>query len=1046
MDNNTSDGTTPLGTSATQLSDPGPHQRVRVRRFPGANTIRQANYTVEKVRVASWNVGSMTSKSEELEDVMKRRRIDILCVQETKWRNDRVDRARFLTSTHTYKLYYYGVSNDRNGVGIILSSALQRNIVSTLKISDRLMSIKLVVCGRVWNVISAYAPQVGLTQGEKDAFWNDVETLLQDIPDTELVFLGGDLNGHVGESNHDYEDCHGGRGSQSSVRNDEGEVILSMARAHGMVILNTWFIKQQRHLITYSSGAHATQIDYHLCHNFMKRWVKNCKVILGESAVTQHRLLLTEFILKGNTRAKRASRPVEKIKWHNLSNKDHEHAVSPFILEMAEWIRGNTNCEDLSPTQMWNALSDVLVDKAKTTLGVSKGPLHNDKETWWWNSETKEAVLAKSNAFKAWTGCKPSSEKVHLKEKYDDCKKVVKRKVAQAQAAAAEKFYQELEDLGTDERPSMHEKPKDNARIYKVAAQRRRNAREIQAPKYIEDAHGTLLVDDKAICNRMREYFNDLLNEEFPRESFPSVEPNTEDIDDFSVEEVMEAMKQMKRGKAVGPDQIPLEFWLKMNIVGLKWLTVLFNKMKSGQPMPEAFRKSFLLPFYKNKGDSRKLNNYRAIKLTPHTLKIYERVICNRLNKIVRLSDNQCGFVEGRSTSDAIQCLRTIMEKHRDAREDWHLVFIDFEKAFDRVPRDLIWVALRALEVPEAYVKMIMDMYDGAITKVRCTAGESEEFPIKVGVHQGSVLSPLLFNIIMFFLLSLIHDDLELSLLFADDVVLGSRSIVALQDALTRWCGVVEGHGLRISIPKTEYMFCPFSDPTRPTPGLYINGVQLGTCTKFKYLGSVVNNDATCEDDVNHRISVGWMKWRENSGVFCDKKMPRKLKGRLYKTVVRPALTYGSECWTMYKKYESKLTATEMKMLRMSAGVTKLDHIKSTFIRGSLFVENPILEKLEDRRMDWYCHVQRRPPENPAKKAYLMDVPQSGPKQGGRRKNNWISQMQQHQHRIGLSEGEIQDRAACKRKLGAYRQGGRIAYTAGRVTRQSQRAVINTAR
>ena len=144
-----------------------------------------------------------------------------------------------------------------------------------------------------------------------------------------------------------------------------------------------------------------------------------------------------------------------------------------------------------------------------------------------------------------------------------------------------------------------------------------------------------------------------------------------------------------------------------MDNVGHRLLIVLFNKIKRGQPMPDAFRKSFLLPFYKNKGDSRKLNNYRAIKLTSHTLKIYERAVCNRLKMIVQMNDNQCGFVEGRFTFDHIQCMRITMEKHREAQTDLHLVFIDLEKAFDRVPRDLIWVALRSFNVPEAYVRMM---------------------------------------------------------------------------------------------------------------------------------------------------------------------------------------------------------------------------------------------------------------------------------------------------------------------------------------------------
>ena len=189
--------------------------------------------------------------------------------------------------------------------------------------------------------------------------------------------------------------------------------------------------------------------------------------------------------------------------------------------------------------------------------------------------------------------------------------------------------------------------------------------------------------------------------------------------------------------------------------------------------------------------------------------------------------------------------------------------------------------------------------------------------------------------------------------------------------------------------------------------------------SRFKYLGSVVNSKASCDDDIKHRTSVGWMKWRENSSVFCDKKMPRKLKGKLYATVIRPALLYASECWTMYKTYESKLTAAEMKMLRMTTGVTKLDHIKSKYIRGSLFVQKPITEVHNESQMRWYCHVQRRPPENPAKKAISTIVPANG-RGAGRPKNTWIRQMEKCQQTMGLSDDMILDRNACRRVLRSH--------------------------
>lgn len=205
----------------------------------------------------------------------------------------------------------------------------------------------------------------------------------------------------------------------------------------------------------------------------------------------------------------------------------------------------------------------------------------------------------------------------------------------------------------------------------------------------------------------------------------------------------------MKKNKAVGPDEVPAEVWLALGDPGVDFLEMLFNKMFIEKKIPNAFRSSFLIPVYKQKGDSRRCTNYRAIKLMCHTFKLYERVFDMRIRGIVEIHPNQCGFIGGRSTTEAIQALRIIIERHRDAKRDLHAIFVDLEKAFDRVPRELIYEALRAHQVPEEYVLIIKDMYFNINTVVRCAAGESERFDIQVGVHQGSVLSPLLFNLVM---------------------------------------------------------------------------------------------------------------------------------------------------------------------------------------------------------------------------------------------------------------------------------------------------------
>ena len=74
---------------------------------------------------------------------------------------------------------------------------------------------------------------------------------------------------------------------------------------------------------------------------------------------------------------------------------------------------------------------------------------------------------------------------------------------------------------------------------------------------------------------------------------------------------------------------------------------------------------------------------------------------------------------------------------------------------------------------------------------------------------------------------------------------------------------------------------------------------------------------------LTHRIKAGWSKWRNTSGVLCDRRIPLRLKGKFYKTAIRPAMLYGIECWAVKKQYVSKMNVAEMRMLRWMCGKTR---------------------------------------------------------------------------------------------------------------------------
>ena len=113
------------------------------------------------------------------------------------------------------------------------------------------------------------------------------------------------------------------------------------------------------------------------------------------------------------------------------------------------------------------------------------------------------------------------------------------------------------------------------------------------------------------------------------------------------------------------------------------------------------------------------------------------------------VDNSQFGFIPGRGTTDAIFVVRQMQEKYLAANKRLYMAFVDLEKAFDPVPRKVIWWVLRKLGVEEWIVRLVQGMYANGRSRVHVGEGYSEEFEVKVGVHQGSVLSPLLYIIVL---------------------------------------------------------------------------------------------------------------------------------------------------------------------------------------------------------------------------------------------------------------------------------------------------------
>ena len=286
--------------------------------------------------------------------------------------------------------------------------------------------------------------------------------------------------------------------------------------------------------------------------------------------------------------------------------------------------------------------------------------------------------------------------------------------------------------------------------LYKLAWQRDRAGKDVQNVRVIKDENGNVMVNSEAVLKRWKEYFEKLMNEENNRDPrTEETEVVNEEVNCVSREEVKNALRRMKKDKAVGPDELPVEVWKCMGEMGIKILTRLFNRLLMGERMPEEWRRSVLIPIYKNKGDAQCCGNYRGIKLMSHTMKVWETIIEAKLRDRVEISKQQYGFMPRKGTTNSMFSLRMLMERYREGQRELHCVFVDLEKAYDRVPREELWYCMRKSIIVEKYVQLVQDMYEGSETVVRCAVGNKESFKVKVGLHQGSALSPFLFAVTM---------------------------------------------------------------------------------------------------------------------------------------------------------------------------------------------------------------------------------------------------------------------------------------------------------
>ncbi|XP_043476186.1 uncharacterized protein LOC122507501 [Leptopilina heterotoma] len=438
--------------------------------------------------------------------------------------------------------------------------------------------------------------------------------------------------------------------------------------------------------------------------------------------------------------------------------------------------------------------------------------------------------------------------------------------------------------------------------------------------KYLNKGRKKKSIEDNNIKDEeWIEHFKNLLEGSEVRITGTAGDLNREEKEEEKLrkEEITKAMKNMKKGKAAGIDNIPYEVWMYGGVDLIDRFYTVIKKVWDGAGFPEDWKMAIITPIYK-KEDPNDVKNYRGLSLLVTAYKIYTKVIKERLEKEVEgkniLPEGQAGFRKKRSTIDNIFVLNHVTQKARGKKDKVYGMFIDLKKAYDTVDREKLWNIMKKVGISEYLIEKVKEIYYETKVRIKKKDGLTDEFWTSKGVRQGCVLSPILFCIY----LTELEEEFKVrniggvkigslriwTLAFADDIVLlayGRDALLDMMDTLKRF---LKERQLILSVEKTKILV--FNKGKRGKKEVWKwEGEEIEEVKTFKYLGFTFNDECNYKDHIKELkrkgVVAAKITWGlgENRcrGDFIRRKM-------LFTYLVKSVMSYGVEIWGWEEKKE----------------------------------------------------------------------------------------------------------------------------------------------
>ena len=516
-------------------------------------------------------------------------------------------------------------------------------------------------------------------------------------------------------------------------------------------------------------------------------------------------------------------------------------------------------------------------------------------------------------------------------------------------------------------------------------------------------------------------------------------------VGQFTLLEFDQALKTTKNNKQAGPDGIAMELFKWMDAENRNFLLNIINHWWRHKQAPESIFRARVVSIFK-KGDTDLPENYRPISLLTTIYKIYMIMIRKRLQVVLEdhLCETQYGFRPSRSTSHAIFLTRRLQDISEQQGSNMILLFLDWEKAFDRIKHDRLWIALQRLGIHEHFIDVLQDGYRKASFFVEDEHGASQTKKQRAGIRQGCPLSPYLFVLLM----SIVDEDVKYRLqnprnfrtpssslpihrvYYADDTILITTSTRAANKQLAEVERVSLQFGLKLNRGKCNYISMNGNNVIK-----FPDGQKMERVEETTYLGHQITKQMDVKHEINHKMSQTLRTWFKLETFWKAVDCTTKWKLQVYDAVIRNKLLYGLETVHLTQSLQRKVNAFQLRGLRKVLGLTttyvnrqntnefvvrkaneELGHQPGTPLKIKLFSD-----LLLDRRIRLAGHILRSNDNDPLRRvsyepnsAVTFDV---GKRRVGGPRQQWTQYSNKYAWENALGKGRYENTAQQNQEL-----------------------------